>query len=654
VKALQPVIALLIVLAAIGFAVVWANPVSYQTPAGFVTRSGAELKLNGQPFRFSGANIYWGGLDENGRTGVNYPTDFRVQSALATAADMGETVVRCLSCGISTGSPDSVEPSLGVFNQTALRHIDYFIAEAQKYGIRLDIALTGNYSYYEGGYASFADWLGLSSPDNCPSAACASTFYTDLQAIDAFKQYISMFLNHVNVYTGVANKDNPTIVSWETGNEMPYGNGGQPEFTNWTGTISSYIKSIAPRQLVMDGALTLDPGDLLLPDVDIQSPHLYPVSTQPLKYVEMRVAAARQALVVGEYAWNSASATDLLSFLRYIRQTPSISGDIYWDLMPQNDDFGYVEHYDGYQLHFPGDEADVGGGNGAPALSPASDAPLVALLREHAYAMSGAAVPPYAVPPAPVITNVEHVASATEGTGNLIEWRGSPGAATYIVRSSAAGPAGPWQTVCSACTDTDLTPFLDSGAGPGPGLWYQVAAVNPGGVAGPGSAAFQVSAPTIDDNLDNFSATYSHSPSVTTDTSSPSLFQGDQARAESAPGAPSGSIVWRASGLRSVEAVAYYPDNSTPDSGAQNFSFLVSANGADWQVVPADDVQLIGGTLPGSGDLVPYVYTVDGIRQIMTGAVYVRIDWGAGTPGTAELGEVRITAAQPSSPQPSR
>jgi hypothetical protein len=87
---------------------------------GFVTRSGDKLMLNGRVFRFSGANIYWGGLDENGRPALNYPTPFRVRSALATAAGMGQTVVRCQTCGISAGNPYSVEPSLGVFSQTAL------------------------------------------------------------------------------------------------------------------------------------------------------------------------------------------------------------------------------------------------------------------------------------------------------------------------------------------------------------------------------------------------------------------------------------------------------------------------------------------------------------------------------------------------------
>ena len=113
----------------------------------FVTRSGTALMMNGKVFRFSGANIYWGGLDDNARDALNYPTEFRVNAALQTVADMGGTVVRCQSCGISTGNPLSVEPSLGRFNATALRHIDYFVAQAGKHGIRLDIPLVDSYTF---------------------------------------------------------------------------------------------------------------------------------------------------------------------------------------------------------------------------------------------------------------------------------------------------------------------------------------------------------------------------------------------------------------------------------------------------------------------------------------------------------------------------
>jgi mannan endo-1,4-beta-mannosidase len=606
---------------------------------GFVTRSGDKLMLNGRVFRFSGANIYWGGLDENGRPALNYPTPFRVQSALATVADMGETVVRCQTCGISTGNPYSVEPSLGVFNQTALRHIDYFVAEAQKYGIRLDIPLTDNYSYYLGGYHDFTNWLGLSTSADCPSSACAGAFYSDPRAISAFEAYISELLNHVNVYTGMPNRDNPTIMSWELGNEMPYGTGGAAQFTTWTSTISKFIKSVAPDQLVMDGALRLDPGDLALPSVDIQSPHFYPINMSYLNSVASRVAAAGQALVVGEYAWNNPAGLE--PFLTDIQRTPSISGDIYWDLFPQNDDFGYVEHYDGYQLHFPGDDADVGTGVGPPVLSGASDTLLVADLRRHAYAMSGRRVPGYAIPAAPVITNLEHVASAAAGgTGNLVEWRGSAGAARYIVRRSQAGPDGPWTIVCAACEDPDGEPFLDAGAGAGPDLWYEVTAVNPSGVAGPASSVVRLRYRTLDDTLNGFGHTYRHGAGVRIDTASPWLFGGDRSRAAALPGALA-DITWRVPGLRSFEAVSYF--RIPPSTSAGSFVFLLSADGSHWVTVPAADVQVAGGAATAAGDWVPYIYAIDDIQQILPGGGYIQVVWPGDSPGGAEVGEVRIT-----------
>lgn len=608
----------------------------------FVTKHGHELMLDAHQFRFSGANIYWGGLDENGRTSLNYPTPFRVKSALATVADMGGTVVRCQTCGISTGNPSSVEPSLGVFNQTALRHIDYFIAEAQRYGIRLDIPLTDNYNFYLGGYHNFTDWLGLSSASNCPSSACAHIFYTNPQAIAAYEQYISVILNHVNVYTGIPNKDNPTIMSWEIGNELPYGTGGATEFTTWTNTISTFIKSIASRQLVMDGDEFIDPGDLTLPNVDIQSPHFYPLNISLFNADAASVAAAGQALVVGEYAWNDTSTTSRLApFLADVQSTPSVSGDIYWAIYPQNDDFGYVEHYDGYQLHFPGDDTDVVNdhGVGTPVPSGVSDTPLVTDLRDHAYAMSGLPVPPYAVPAAPVVTNVEHVASTTVGNGNVVEWRGSAGAASYVVQRSTRGLRGPWTTVCAACTDTNNEPFLDADAPDGPRVWYQVTAVSPDSVAGQSSAPFQLLAKTMDDNMADFSQVYSHSTDLTIDTSSPSLFSGDPSRAESPTGTQADNIVWREPGLATFEALGYL----LPGQHARQFNFLLSKDGSSWTMVPATDVQVNWGAAAAADDWTPHIYTIDKVQQILPGAQYVKVQWNNNVPDIAELGEIRIT-----------
>lgn len=603
---------------------------------GFVTRSGDKLLLNGQPFRFSGANVYWGGLGEDGRTGFSYPTRFQVRSSLRTVVDMGETVVRCQTCGISTGTPLSVEPTLGGVSQTALRHIDYFIAQAQKYGLKVVIPLTDNYDYYLGSYCDYTNWLRLSTTYSCPSAAAASAFYTSPGAIAAFEKYVVILLNHVNYYTHVRNKENPAILAWETGNELPYGKGGPAELTKWTATISAYIKAQDSNQLVMDGSAYLDPGDLKLPDVDIVDMHYFPLSTESLNADASQAAAANKAMVVGEYSWNDASS--LQPFLADIEQTKSIAGDMYWNLQSENDLFGFVEHFDGFQLHFPGDNTDVSDFGGEPALAPSADTAEVSRLRAHAYAMLGSSVPAFPAPPAPVVTNVEHVASAVAGTGNLLEWRGAPGAASYLVRRSTTGPGGPWTTVATVDAATTEAPYLDRDAGTGPKLWYQVTAVNPDGKAGPASAAFQVTNRTLDDNLRNFSMTVSHSLGATLGTSNAWQFGGDTSRAAFSPSSSDQAIEWRAVGIEDFEAVAYYVSGT-----ALHFTFQVSANGRTWTGVPASDIQANRIVGKETGDQLSYIYTIDHVQQILAGASYVRIVRHGTHTGVAEIGEVRIT-----------
>jgi mannan endo-1,4-beta-mannosidase len=607
---------------------------------GFVTRSGDRLMLNGKVFRFSGANIYWGGLDNAARDALNYPTAFRVNTALQTVVDTGGRVVRCQSCGMSVGNPLSVEPVLNGFNATALKHIDYFVAQAGDHGLRLDIPLIDSYTFFVGGYHVFTDWLGLSTPADCPSAACASQFYTNPNAIKSYERYIYVLLNHVNVYTGVANKDNPAIMSWETGNEMPYGLGGAAEYTRWTATISAYIKSIAPNQLVMDGSRTLDPGDLTLPHVDIEDPHYYPLSTSGLAYEASQTAAAGKALVAGEYGWND--TTNLPSFLSLIANTPSISGDLYWDLVPPNDDFGFVEDWDGYQLHFPGDWADVAVGVLPPVSAAANDAPLVTDLRNHAYAMAGGTVPGYAPAGEPAITSVERVASPTAGTGNLIEWHAAPDAASYVVRRSVAGPTGPWTVAGQVTAASTTRPWLDSAGGAGPNVWYQVTALNPAGIAGQSSAAFQMTDLTLDDNAADFSLTYSHASVVAIDTRTPSLYNGDGARMAFWAAAPSAYVVWQAPGaVQTIEGLAYYSNSTTGW-----LQFGISANGQDWTDVPAVNMQLDEQTVNNAGsDQISYIYTIDNVQKLLAGARYVSVQRGQDALGTAELGEIRITSA---------
>lgn len=307
--------------------------------ATFVTRTGNTLYLNGQPFRFAGADIYWLGLTDS--NGVINPPHSRIDNGLSAAHSMHATVIRSFAL-LSVGSPNATEPTLNNFNENAFDAIDYSIKVARDYGMRYIFPLVDNWHSYDGGKHIYTEWRGISDENQ---------FFYSQKVIQDFKDHISYILNHVNRYTGMAYKDDPTIMAWETGNELY----NAP--ASWTEMIAKYIKSLAPNQLVMDGhALNLmsNTAQLQNPSVDMVSGHYYPISNQSIENDANKARQYNKVYIVGEYDWTGKSGGDSLSsMLSMVKNDTAISGDLYWSLYDN-------EHTaDQYTLHFPGDNADM-------------------------------------------------------------------------------------------------------------------------------------------------------------------------------------------------------------------------------------------------------------------------------------------------------
>jgi hypothetical protein len=427
---------------------------------GFVTRSGSQLQLNGNTFRFSGANIYWEIADENVNNGA-YTTQFRVDDAFTTAQEMGATVVRAPAA--SFGCSQCIEPSLGSFNEFALQQLDYAVKSAGDHGIRLIVDFVDNY-HTAGGKHFFTDWRGLSNEDD---------FYTNTTVIGDFEQYISTILNRVNTYTGATYKDDPTILAWEEGNEL------SDAPASWVSTIADYIKSVDSNHLVSfsasnsGGPDTVQQDTLSVPNLDIEDAHFYPMNVSELNNFASLTENAGKVFYAGEYDWNNypiswkgnQTGDSLSSFLSAL-ETDGAAGDTYWSLFPHNDTYGYVQHGDGFTLHYPGDTSDMQSRDQA--------------LRTHAYTMSGRSVPADGTPATPVVTGVR---------GQAIAWRGSTPSATYSVERSTSGSNGPWALICNQCATDNNTPWTDSSQ-PGGTLWYRVQGYNRSGVAGNYSSAY--------------------------------------------------------------------------------------------------------------------------------------------------------------------
>lgn len=77
-------------------------------------------------------------------------------------------------------------------------------------------ALSWLMSDYTGGLFDFVGFGG----QNKYASGALNQFFTNSTIIGLYEDYISHWLNHVNQYTGVANKNEPTILALETGNEL--------------------------------------------------------------------------------------------------------------------------------------------------------------------------------------------------------------------------------------------------------------------------------------------------------------------------------------------------------------------------------------------------------------------------------------------------
>ncbi|KAL7007817.1 hypothetical protein EMMF5_002464 [Cystobasidiomycetes sp. EMM_F5] len=269
--------------------------------SSFVSRNGTRLYQNGKPFYVSGMN-YWSCMNLAADLSAGGNTSrFETEMQQMKAAGINMIRIMAASEGAPTIQPNRMYPPLMPspyhWNEDIFVGMDRCVAKAAEYGMTTIMTLQNTWNW-SGGMGQYVSWmtgngsipyppswdytanppygnytnngtwngyidpplLVLQSHDHplrLPSSFpyphlsyidYTGQFYNNTDAQQLYRAHISKVINRKNTVSGKMYKEDPAILAWELANEP------QPPFPyEWVDGTASYIKSLAPNQLVTTG-----------------------------------------------------------------------------------------------------------------------------------------------------------------------------------------------------------------------------------------------------------------------------------------------------------------------------------------------------------------------------------------------------------------
>ena len=258
----------------------------------FITVQQAGFIRNGQPYRFLGANFWYGlNLASNG-PGGNRP---RLLRELDRLQALGIDNLRIM--GGSEG-PDgapwrmapALQPAPGQYNEGLWDALDFLLAEMAKREMVAVICLS-NFWPWSGGMAQYVAWAEGSDIPYPPPAEggnwlsymrYSARFYKNKTALAAYFSHLGKLINRTNAYSGIPYKEDPAIMAWQLANE-PRGMFSARKYRKWIRESARFIKKLDPNHLVSvgsEGNTQVPTGnhfkrDHRFPEVDYTTIHIW-------------------------------------------------------------------------------------------------------------------------------------------------------------------------------------------------------------------------------------------------------------------------------------------------------------------------------------------------------------------------------------------
>ena len=228
----------------------------------FQTVKSGRLCRNDRPYTFIGTNYWYAAILGSTGKGGNRR---RLNKELDELKRLGITNLRILVG--SDGDDDSkwkVKPVLqtapGVYNDSLLAGLDYLMLQLQARNMVAVLYLNNSWEW-SGGYGFYLENAGAGKAVQ-PNVAgypaymkYASQFATNSKAQELFFNHVKFIVCRINRYTGKRYIDDPSIMSWQIGNEpRAFDKALLPAFEGWLSKAAALIKSLDKNHLVSVGS----------------------------------------------------------------------------------------------------------------------------------------------------------------------------------------------------------------------------------------------------------------------------------------------------------------------------------------------------------------------------------------------------------------
>lgn len=172
----------------------------------FVRTYGKKFLAGDKSFYFQGTNFYW-----LGPASAGVLSDSEVEGVIHDHAANGLRVIRMW--GFGHGWDDMTVDFKGTWTlkDTAFRRLDWVIAMAKKYGVRVIFPFV-NYENDLTGIKFYVDNILGKDKDK-------EFFFGSSQVWWRYEEFVKNVVFHWNPFTGLMYRDDPTIFAWELMNE---------------------------------------------------------------------------------------------------------------------------------------------------------------------------------------------------------------------------------------------------------------------------------------------------------------------------------------------------------------------------------------------------------------------------------------------------